>query len=37
MPVLILPFSIFHYREKISLRAAFGAIIAVSGVAMLML
>jgi drug/metabolite transporter (DMT)-like permease len=37
MPVLILPFSILVYHEKVSLRAAVGAIVAVAGVAMLML
>ncbi len=37
MPVLILPFSIFHYHEKVSLRAAVGAVVAVVGVGMLML
>jgi drug/metabolite transporter (DMT)-like permease len=37
MPVLILPFTIFLYREKVSLRAVGGAIVAVVGVAMLML
>ena len=37
MPVLILPFSIFLYRERVSLRAAGGALIAVAGVAMLVL
>jgi drug/metabolite transporter (DMT)-like permease len=37
MPVLILPFSVFLHREKVSLRAAAGALIAVAGVAMLML
>jgi len=37
MPVLILPFSILVYHEKVSLRAAGGAIVAVAGVAMLML
>jgi drug/metabolite transporter (DMT)-like permease len=37
MPVLILPFSILLYHEKVSLRAAAGAVIAVAGVAMLML
>lgn len=37
MPVLILPFSIFYYREKISLRAIGGAVVAVAGVALLML
>jgi drug/metabolite transporter (DMT)-like permease len=35
--VLILPFSVFHYREKVSLRAAAGALLAVAGVALLML
>lgn len=37
MPVLILPFSVFYYREKVSLRAIGGAVIAVAGVALLML
>jgi drug/metabolite transporter (DMT)-like permease len=37
MPVLILPFSVIVHREKISLRTVFGAIVAVAGVAMLML
>ena len=37
MPVLIVPFSIFLYHEKVSLRAVGGAIVAVAGVAMLML
>jgi drug/metabolite transporter (DMT)-like permease len=37
MPVLILPFSILLHREKVSLRAAVGAVIAVVGVAMLTL
>jgi drug/metabolite transporter (DMT)-like permease len=37
MPVLILPFSILIYHEKVSLRAVGGAIVAVAGVAMLML
>jgi drug/metabolite transporter (DMT)-like permease len=37
MPVLILPFSIFIHHEKVSPRAAFGAVVAVAGVAMLML
>jgi drug/metabolite transporter (DMT)-like permease len=37
MPVLILPFSILVYHEKVSLRATAGAVIAVAGVAMLML
>jgi drug/metabolite transporter (DMT)-like permease len=35
MPVLILPFSILLYREKVSLRAVSGAVISVFGVAML--
>ena len=37
MPVLILPFSVFHYHEKVSLRAIGGAVLAVAGVALLML
>jgi drug/metabolite transporter (DMT)-like permease len=37
MPVLILPFVILLYREKVSLRAAGGAVIAVAGVALLVL
>ena len=37
MPVLILPLSVFHYHETISLRAVAGAILAVAGVALLML
>jgi drug/metabolite transporter (DMT)-like permease len=37
MPVLIVPFSIFLYHEKVSLRAVGGAIVALAGVAMLML
>jgi drug/metabolite transporter (DMT)-like permease len=37
MPVLILPFSILLHHEKVSLRAAVGAVVAVAGVAMLML
>jgi drug/metabolite transporter (DMT)-like permease len=37
MPVLILPFSILVYHEKVTPRAAIGAIVAVAGVAMLML
>jgi drug/metabolite transporter (DMT)-like permease len=37
MPVLIMPFTIVLYREKVSLRAAGGAIVAVAGIAMLML
>ncbi len=35
MPILILPFSIFLYREKISLRALVGAVVAIAGVALL--
>ena len=37
MPVLILPFSIFLHHEKVSFRALAGAVIAVAGVALLML
>jgi drug/metabolite transporter (DMT)-like permease len=37
MPVLILPFTILLYHERVSLRAAGGAVIAVTGIAMLML
>jgi drug/metabolite transporter (DMT)-like permease len=37
MPVLILPFSIALHREKATLRAIAGAVVAVAGVAMLML
>jgi drug/metabolite transporter (DMT)-like permease len=37
MPVLILPLSIFVFHEKVSLRAVGGAILAVAGVALLML
>jgi len=37
VPVLILPFLIFVYREKVSLRAAGGAILSVVGVALLVL
>jgi drug/metabolite transporter (DMT)-like permease len=37
MPVLIIPFSIFFYHEKVSLRAVGGAVVAVAGVALLML
>jgi drug/metabolite transporter (DMT)-like permease len=37
MPVLILPMSILFYHEKVSLRAAGGALVAVAGVALLML
>jgi len=35
MPVLILPFAVLVYREKVSLRAAGGAALAVAGVALL--
>ncbi len=37
IPVMILPFSIFLYGEQVSLRAIFGALLAVAGVALLML
>ncbi|NLF07282.1 MAG: DMT family transporter [Pirellulaceae bacterium] len=37
MPVLILPFSIYYYREKIGVRAVGGALMAVAGVALLMM
>ncbi len=37
MPVLILPFSILLYHEKVSLRAVGGAIVAVVGIALLTL
>jgi drug/metabolite transporter (DMT)-like permease len=37
MPVMILPFSILLHHERVSLRAAGGAIVAVAGVALLML
>ena len=36
-PVLILPFTIFVYHERVSPRAACGAVVSVAGVAMLML
>ena len=36
-PVLILPFSVLFYREKISLRAISGAFVAVAGVALLLM
>jgi drug/metabolite transporter (DMT)-like permease len=36
-PVLILPFTILVYRERVSLRATCGAMVSVAGVAMLML
>jgi len=35
MPILIMPFSIFLYQEKISARAVLGAIVAIAGIAML--
>ncbi len=37
MPVLILPLSILVYHERIGLRAVGGAVLAVAGVALLML
>jgi drug/metabolite transporter (DMT)-like permease len=37
MPVLILPFVVFLYREKVSPRAAGGAVVALVGVALLVL
>jgi drug/metabolite transporter (DMT)-like permease len=37
IPVLILPFVILLYREKVSVRAAGGAILSVVGVALLVL
>jgi drug/metabolite transporter (DMT)-like permease len=37
MPVLIIPFSIFIYHERVSPRAALGAIVSVFGIGMLML
>jgi drug/metabolite transporter (DMT)-like permease len=37
MPVLILPFSVLIYRERVSLRAIGGALISIAGVAMLVL
>jgi len=35
MPVLILPLSVFYYREKVSLRALGGALLAGAGLLML--
>ncbi len=35
MPILILPFSIFLYRERIGLCAVVGAVVAIAGVALL--
>ena len=37
MPILILPFAILLYGEKVSLRAAGGAVVSVAGVALLVL
>ena len=37
VPVLILPLVVLIYREKVSPRAVFGALVAVGGVAMLFL
>ena len=37
MPVLIIPFVILIYRERVSPRAVFGAVLAVAGVALLFL
>jgi drug/metabolite transporter (DMT)-like permease len=37
MPVLILPCTILVYRERVSLRAAAGALVSVAGVALLLL
>jgi drug/metabolite transporter (DMT)-like permease len=36
-PVMFLPFAVFLYKEKISPRAAIGAVVSVAGVALLML
>ena len=36
IPVMILPFSVWLYREPVSLRAIGGALIAVAGIAVLM-
>ena len=36
-PVLILPFVVFLYREKVTLRAVAGALVSVAGVALLLL
>jgi drug/metabolite transporter (DMT)-like permease len=35
MPVLVLPFAILLFREKVSFRAAAGAVISVLGVALM--
>ena len=37
IPVMILPFSVFLFGERVSLRAIGGALVAAAGVAMLML
>jgi drug/metabolite transporter (DMT)-like permease len=37
MPVLILPFTVLVYRERVSFRAILGALLAVVGVAGLVL
>lgn len=37
MPVIIIPFSIFIYKERIHLREIFGALVAIVGTAVLML
>jgi drug/metabolite transporter (DMT)-like permease len=37
MPVIVLPFVIVLYKEKVSLRAAGGALISVAGIALLMI
>jgi drug/metabolite transporter (DMT)-like permease len=37
MPVLILPFLVVLYREKVSLRAVGGAMVSVAGVALLVM
>ena len=37
MPVMILPFSVYLFGERVSVRAVGGALVAVAGVALLML
>jgi drug/metabolite transporter (DMT)-like permease len=37
VPVLVIPLVIFYYKEKVSSRAILGAVVAVSGVALLLL
>ena len=37
VPVLIIPFVVVLYKERITLRAVLGAVVAVAGVAMLVL